>query len=155
MMSKEKAIPASNFIGEIFQFGIYKPSQGRVTRQVTCASIWVGVAVSAYALYQWLSQYTQLGYWEALFLHSGIPLIVVVVGFWAGYRIVNYAKFADFLIAVEAEMNKVSWPARAELIRASSVVIFVIFALAFLLFGYDVVWKFLFESLGILQRKGA
>ena len=31
--------------------------------------------------------------------------------------------FADFLIAVEAEMNKVSWPTRTELFRGSMVVI--------------------------------
>jgi preprotein translocase subunit SecE len=45
--------------------------------------------------------------------------------------------FADFLISVEGEMNKVSWPSRSELFRASLVVILVIFFLAALLFGYD------------------
>ena len=38
--------------------------------------------------------------------------------------------FADFLIAVEAEMNKVSWPSRGELFRASIVVLVMIFVLA-------------------------
>jgi preprotein translocase subunit SecE len=46
--------------------------------------------------------------------------------------------FADFLISVEGEMNKVSWPSRSELFRASIVVMVVIFFLAFLLYGYDV-----------------
>ena len=32
----------------------------------------------------------------------------------------NMPRFADFLIAVEAEMNKVSWPSKAELIRSSA-----------------------------------
>ena len=36
-------------------------------------------------------------------------------------------QFADFLIAVEAEMTKVSWPSRGELVRSSIVVILVIF----------------------------
>jgi preprotein translocase subunit SecE len=45
--------------------------------------------------------------------------------------------FADFLISVEGEMNKVSWPSRSELFRASLVVILVIFFLAALLFAYD------------------
>ena len=35
---------------------------------------------------------------------------VLAFGLWLGYRIVNVPQFADFLIAVEAEMNKVSWP---------------------------------------------
>ena len=39
--------------------------------------------------------------------------------------------FADFLIAVEAEMNKVSWPTRHELIRASMVVMLVMISWPF------------------------
>ncbi len=35
-------------------------------------------------------------------------LVLGAVGVWFGYRVVNYSVFADFLIAVEAEMNKVS-----------------------------------------------
>ena len=52
------------------------------------------------------------------------------------YRVVNVPGFADFLIAVEAEMNKVSWPTRTELFRASMVVLILIFALAVVLFVY-------------------
>jgi preprotein translocase subunit SecE len=61
-------------------------------------------------------------------------------------------RFADFLIAVEAEMNKVSWPSRAELVRSSVVVIMVLFLLAIVLFGLDIVWSFVFEWLGILYK---
>ncbi len=69
------------------------------------------------------------------------PLVVLAVGWWASFRIVNLPKFADFLISVEAEMNKVSWPGRSELWRASIVVIIVIFFLAALLFTYDIILK--------------
>ena len=31
---------------------------------------------------------------------------------WFAYRLVNLSSFADFLIAVEVEMTKVSWPSR-------------------------------------------
>jgi preprotein translocase subunit SecE len=73
------------------------------------------------------------------------------MGFWFSFRLVNYSKFADFLIAVEAEMNKVTWPSRELLVRGSMVVIFVIFFMAFLLFGFDMLWKFLFRLMGVLQ----
>jgi preprotein translocase subunit SecE len=53
------------------------------------------------------------------------------------------------LIAVEAEMNKVSWPTRAELLRSSIVVIFSIFLLALILFGYDMFWRAFLDVLGI------
>ena len=76
-----------------------------------------------------------------------MPLVVLVVGWWASFRIVNLPKFADFLISVEAEMNKVSWPDRGELWRASMVVIMVIFFLAALLYSYDIILKFIMSKL--------
>ena len=71
----------------------------------------------------------------------GIPLGVLVLGLWFSFRIVHLPRFADFLIAVEAEMNKVSWPSTTELIKSSLVVIIVIFLLTGILFGYDLLWR--------------
>ncbi len=56
------------------------------------------------------------------------------------FRLVNMPRFADFLIAVEAEMNKVSWPSRGELIRSSIVVLITIVLLTVVLFAYDMFW---------------
>jgi len=85
----------------------------------------------------------------------GLPTAVLLLGCWGGYRLVNYPRFADFLIAVEAEMNKVTWPSRGELTRSSLVVIFVIFFLAFILAAFDTVWIFSFTYIGILRGGGA
>jgi preprotein translocase subunit SecE len=143
-MSKQKAISAGSFVGEIFHVGLYKPSQGRITRQVTCVVFWTVIALASFKLYQTLIQADVWRYIGSLGL--------LIVGFWAAYRAVNFPRFADFLIAVEAEMNKVSWPSKGELIRSSVVVIFVIFMLAIVLFGYDVFWQYLFKKvLGILK----
>lgn len=132
-------------MGEIFHVGLYKPSQGKITRQVTCAVLWIVVGLASIRLYQTIDHATDI--WR----YVG-SLALFVIGFWASYRAVNYPKFADFLIAVEAEMNKVSWPSRGELIRSSVVVIFVIFMLAIVLFGYDVLWQYLFKNvLGVLK----
>jgi preprotein translocase subunit SecE len=73
----------------------------------------------------------------------GVPAVVLALGLWIGYRLVNLPTFADFLIAVEAEMNKVSWPSKAELVRASIVVIVLIFGLTMILTAYDQAWAFL------------
>ncbi len=75
-----------------------------------------------------------------------IPGVLLIVGVWGTYCAVNVPGFADFLIAVEAEMNKVSWPTRGELFRASMVVLILIFALAFALFGCDMFWKVLLSK---------
>ena len=75
---------------------------------------------------------------------------VLLVGLWLSYRLVNIPSFADFLISVEAEMNKVSWPTWPELVRSTLVVIFVIVTMALLLYAYDFFWVALFKALGVL-----
>jgi preprotein translocase subunit SecE len=84
----------------------------------------------------------------------GIGFLVAGIGSWVAYRLVNYSTFADFLIAVEAEMNKVSWPGRQQLWNASVVVMFVIFAMAAALFLFDVIWTRVFEIIGIRYSGG-
>jgi preprotein translocase subunit SecE len=81
-----------------------------------------------------------------------LSAVLLVGGMWVSFRVVNVPRFADFLIAVEAEMNKVSWPSKGELIRSSLVVIFVLFFLMAVLFGFDLVWGMLFEAIGILKK---
>jgi preprotein translocase subunit SecE len=140
--------------------GVYKRSQGRITRQVTFAVLAGTVALAAWSLWNFLSAFALsrdfLGMnWyaiaDAVQLRWTLPAVILLAGLWISYRAVNLPRFADFLIAVEAEMNKVSWPSRTELVRSSLVVIFVIFVLAAVLFGYDVFWRFLFRILGIIK----
>ena len=78
-----------------------------------------------------------------------VPGAIVVVGVWLSFRLVNLPKFADFLIAVEAEMSKVSWPTRPELIRGSVVVIVTLVFLAVMLTLYDAIWQRLLAWLGV------
>jgi preprotein translocase subunit SecE len=166
-MSKEKTLSANTFVHELFHAGVYKKSQGKVTRQITFAVFAISFGLAAWRLwltmgagkprlvldfFRWLgaSQLEQMFVGIYPTLQFALPGALLFVGLWASYRIVNLPRFADFLIAVEAEMNKVSWPSRGELMRSSLVVIFVIFALAMILFGYDLFWKFLFQKLGIV-----
>lgn len=85
----------------------------------------------------------------------GIPALVVVLAAWASYRMVNYPRFADFLISVEAELDKVSWPSWPELFRATGVVIGTMLFFGLVLFFYDIVWAWFFEKVGVLQTGGA
>src|SRR5687767_8338197 len=143
-MSKEKAAARESEMGQLFheflKADIYKRSQGRIVRQMTCLAIWVAFALAAYQLFAYM-----LGVWPDVHLAVKyvVPVIVLAVGIWLGYRIVNLPSFADFLIAVEAEMNKVSWPSQTELIRASMVVIVLMFGLTIVLFTYDFVLNWL------------
>jgi preprotein translocase subunit SecE len=146
-MAKDKVAGGGSVIQELFRIGLYKRSQGKVARQVTFAAAAIVVALGAYRLMEWLA--VMLDYPFAAYAIAGS---VLFVGCWIAYRVVNYPQFADFLIAVEAEMAKVSWPTRTELVRSSIVVIIVIFALALILFSYDIFWNSLFTKLGILQE---
>ena len=133
-------------MGAIFQelltVGIYKRSQGRITRQVTFAALAIAITVGFFRLYQTLDgnigkEYFGLSLW--------LPGLLGLAGLWVSYRAVNLPGFADFLIAVEAEMNKVSWPTRGELFRASMVVLICIIFLALVLFGFDIFWRIIFQ----------
>ena len=75
--------------------------------------------------------------------------ILLVASIWFSYRIVHWFKFAEFLIAVQNEMTKVSWPKRPELIRSSFVVILTMFLFTAALFGYDLVWQLMLRAIGI------
>ncbi len=131
------------FFQELFRAGIYSGTQGRIARQVTFAAIAVCMAAG---LWQLSNSMIVFGRQWSLTVPAGLLL----VGLWAAYRIVNVPGFADFLIAVEAEMNKVSWPTRTELYRSSVVVLVTIFVLAVVLFVFDFFWGWVFKILGIL-----
>ena len=149
-MGKQKTASMGSFLQElILSVDVYKQKQGRITRQTTCGVIWVTFGLAAYLLYGnigssdavWMPQYT-------------VPIGTLALGLWLGFRLVNVPAFADFLIAVEAEVNKVSWPSKAELMRAVIVVILVIFLLAATLFSFDLVWQEFFEFIGVRPTGG-
>ncbi len=70
-----------------------------------------------------------------------VPLLMLAAGIWLAWRIVNVPAFADFLIATEAEMNKVSWTTQRRLVQDTLVVLVTVVLMAFYLFGMDVMWK--------------
>ena len=146
----------SGLLQELVRPDIYKRSQGRITRQATFAALAVGLAIGIWRLSQTLSTVDvgfHFGLSPAAFsaaLRFGVPALLLAAGWWISYRIVNFPSFADFLIAVEVEMNKVSWPSRSELFRASAVVLVTIVSLALLIAAFDVVWRMFFHALGIV-----
>ena len=130
------------YLQVLFKFGLYKRTQGRRARQVTLIAIAIMVAAGVWSLKAWLGAEG-----ASTRVTTLVPMGVLTAGLWAAFRLIQFPVFADFLISVEAEMSKVSWPAKPELFRASAVVIMVIFLLASLLFIYDLVWKTIFGTL--------
>lgn len=148
---KQRAGAGGGFWSSLFRAGLYKPTQGRVVRQVTFAAVALVAVLTAWEIRQanWLAWLA-----SSAGVNEGVNwllfLVIAGIGVWIAFRLVNFAKFADFLISVEAEMNKVSWPSKTELWRASLVVIFVIFAMAGVLFFFDLFWRTALWAVGII-----
>ena len=65
---------------------------------------------------------------------------------WVIFRLVQFPPFVEFLIATEAEMNKVSWTSKDDLYRATTVVLTTVLLMAVFLFGVDWLWSILPSS---------
>jgi preprotein translocase SecE subunit len=81
-----------------------------------------------------------------------VPLLLLGASLWLAWRIVNVPAFADFLIATEAEMNKVSWTTQRRLVQDTIVVLVTVVLMAFYLFSMDMVWKHVlsWKPIGVL-----
>ena len=131
---------------------MYKRQQGRVTRQVTFAAVSLALGLGVWRLAQvlplWLGGDASSLFDDELGLvRFLVPGLLMAAGIWLAFRIVQTPAVADFLIAVETEMTKVSWPSRDEVMRSSIVIIFLIFILAGILAVYDLFWWFVLRLL--------
>ena len=126
---------------------IYKKGQGRYTRIVTFVGVLLLVVIGAGVLSDKLSGY---GPTRPPVVRYGVPTLLVVGMGWLMFWLVNRPKTADFLIATESEMKKVSWSSKKEIIGSTKVVIVFTFILAAILYSTDVIFAGLFGWLGIM-----
>jgi len=82
-----------------------------------------------------------------------LPLLLLALGIWFAWRTVNLPTFADFLIATEAELNKVSWTTQKRLVQDTIVVLVTVVLMALYLFSMDVMWKKVlsWDRIGVLH----
>lgn len=125
----------------------HRPTMGLIARRATMLTIIILVSLGTYTLRNWINgTYTAAD-------RSSVDVVmgfVALLGLWFSYRIVHWYKFAEFLIAVQNEMAKVSWPKKPELINSSIVVILTMFLFTLVLFVYDLVWQALLTSVGVM-----
>ncbi len=139
------AANTTTLLGELFSGVFYKRNQGRLVRQGTFFGIVAVVAVGCITLANTIlaDQITPV--------RVGTPTALAVLGAWFAWRIVNYPRFADFLIAVEGEMDKMSWPDWAYLWRALGVVLTMLVLFTAYMFLCDIFWNWLFETIHFLE----
>jgi preprotein translocase SecE subunit len=82
-----------------------------------------------------------------------VPLLLLALTLWLAWRIVNAPTFADFLIATEAELSKVSWTTKKRLYQDTIVVLVTVVLLAGYLFVMDQAWSHLlsWKPVGVVQ----
>jgi preprotein translocase SecE subunit len=85
-------------------------------------------------------------------IEYSIPLLLAALTFWVAWRAVNLPTFGDFLIATEAEMNKVSWSSRRRLVQDTIVVLVTVILLTLFLLVVDMFWGWLLSlrPIGVL-----
>ncbi len=121
--------------------------QGWYARIYTALGLGLVVAAGAYRVYESSLDYSPVG-------RIGLPFVFAAVLGWLVFRIVQFPPFAEFLIATEAEMNKVSWTNKDDLIRATTVVLMTVVLMAVFLFLVDTLWTFMLRLIGVLQFSG-
>jgi preprotein translocase subunit SecE len=124
---------------------IYKRNQGKYTRVITAVAVLVLTAWGSYSLSQWLSSFG-----VGTYVRFGIPLAITMAVATLVLWLVNRPRTADFLIATEGEMKKVSWSSRKEVIGSTKVVIVTTFILAAILFIVDLVFATLFRAMNVM-----
>jgi len=135
-------------------FHLYKKGQGYWTRMGTAAAAALIGALTAQFLYHHLPVW--LGAMKVAQAQTRPVSIYIITALAAAYGLLvfwlmNKPANADFLIATDSEMKKVNWTSRRELIGSTKVVIVFMFLIAFLLFGFDIIFGYLFYFIGVLK----
>lgn len=138
-------VQRETLLKSVLSTDVYQRKQGRIVRGCTAGAILLTFVLASQALYH--SVLLDLGTRTAYAVVGAL----CAAGAWFAFRAINYPVFADFLIEVESEMTKVTWPSWSELQRATIVVLVVMALFTALLFGYDIAWQKILEVAGVLR----
>jgi preprotein translocase subunit SecE len=140
-----KTASLSLLLPELIRFRVYKPNQGRMVRQFSFFAV---ITIAAFGCVT-LSNGPLLS--QAKSIQVGVPLGIWAVVGWIAFRAMNVSRIADFLVSVEAELEKVSWPLWKEVMQATAVVVSTMFFVGLFLFLVDIVWQQLFSFIGFVE----
>lgn len=103
---------------------IYKRTQGKNSRLWTAIALFFIVAVGCWRLH--LKLLVQENPWVHTMIPAGVCAVLAAVIYWLS----NKPVIADFLIAAEGEIKKVSWSNRKEIVNSTVIVISVVAIMA-------------------------
>jgi preprotein translocase SecE subunit len=149
-----------------FSSARYKGTQGQRVRRATMLGILLLAGAGIYTLYSHGTLASAAKDWTVRVPFTAdtyipilpdvqftLPLLLAAAALWLAYRVVNLPIFADFLIATEAEVNKVSWPTRRSVVQDTVVVLATVLLLTVFLFVVDLAWGWLLSRnvVGVLR----
>jgi len=126
-------------------FNIYKRGQGKYTRLCSAFAAAIIAGLGCLQLYkkleavEWgLSRKAAL--WVATMVPAGLFVVFALLISW----LINKASVADFMIAAEGEMKKVSWSSKQEIAVSTFIVIVFVIMMATLLGTTDLGFRTFF-----------
>jgi preprotein translocase subunit SecE len=129
-------------------FDIYKRGQGKYTRLCSAFAVAIIAGLGCMTLFSKLEAASwgfsnRTTMWIATMVPAGLFLLLAFLIFW----LVNKPSLADFMIAAEGEMKKVSWSSRQEITVSTIIVVVVVFIMATLLGTTDFGFRLFFDWL--------
>ncbi len=123
-------------------FDIYKSGQGKYTRLCSGFGVALVVGLGCLQLYKKLQGW-DLGLWIETMVPAGLFVVLGLLIF----LLVNKPTIANFMIAAESEMKKVSWSSRKEIAVSTFIVIVLVVFLAVFLGATDLGFQMFFDKL--------
>jgi preprotein translocase SecE subunit len=130
-------------------FEIYKRGQGKNTRLCSGFGAAIIAGLGCFQLYvklepiSWWGLSRRGALWVATMVPVGLFVVLGLLIFW----LMNKSTIADFMIAAEGEMKKVSWSSRKEIAVSTFIVIVVVILVAMLLGVTDLSFQMFFDWL--------
>jgi preprotein translocase SecE subunit len=147
-----------------FSVAAYKKEQGKRVRRGTILGVLALVGCGVYTMLAHRLLESGPPNWQVTIPFSGgrawvilpdarftVPILIAAAAIWIAYRVANFPGFADFLIATEAELNKVSWSPWKKLKQDTVVVLITVLLLTLFLFFVDQGWAWLLTRVGVVQ----
>jgi preprotein translocase subunit SecE len=121
------------------QLHIYKRGHGYYTRLWSAIACLLLAAIGCYKLH------SKLALTGNPWVQNLTPAVVWAAIAWFVYWLSNRPNLADFLIAAEGELKKVSWSSKQQVVSSTIIVIFVVILTSVLLGSVDVLFRLFFD----------
>ena len=132
-------------------FTIYKPGQGYWTRVMSAIAAALLVLMGAAWLWKLLAN-ARIREFEPIYIQAAAAVILIVIFTLLTYWLVGVKpRSVDFMIATEGEMKKVNWSTRREVLGSTWVVIGLVVLVGALIFVFDLLFTWIFQSLRVLE----